>query len=259
VIEEVIRLQRAMANAVLTGEEAGLLDYLADPPPGCDLLHRVGAYTGGYHARVEESLLESFPALAAVLGGAAFHSLVHRYLPCINRDEPNLNYIGRDLPGFLADDELGVALPFVPDLARLEWAVLECFHGAWLAAADLSLLEDLGQDQLASLRLDFQPAAALVVSDWPIKEIRDARDYDRDSVDIDLVDRPDSVLVYRAGFDVVTEGLGEAEATALESMRAGATLGQTVQQLADSGAGGDDIGAMFARWTGLSLVTVVRA
>jgi hypothetical protein len=109
------------------------------------------------------------------------------------------------------------------------------------------------------LRLDFQPAASLVVSDWPIKEIRDARDDDRGSVDIDLVDRPDRVLVYREGFDVVTERLGEAEAAALESMRAGATLGQTVEQLATSGAGGDDIGAMFARWTGLSLVTVVRA
>lgn len=257
--EEVIRLQRAMANSVLTGEEAGLLEYLADPPPGHGLSHRVSAYTGGYLARVVESLDQAYPALAHVLGVTAFHSLVERYLRRLPAGEANLNYVGRDLADFLGDDELSDALPFVPDLARLEWAVLECFHGAWLAAADLSLLEDLGQDQLASLRLDFQPAASLVVSDWPIKEIRDARDDDRDSVDIDLVDRPDRVLVYREGFDVVTERLGEAEAAALESMRAGATLDQTVQQLADSGAGGDDIGAMFARWTGLSLVTVVRA
>ena len=253
--EEGTRLQRAMAHAVLGGDTADLLEQLADPPPGRDLAHRVSAYTGGYQARVEESLAEAYPALARVLGARDFHSLVERYLPCLPADEANLNYVGRDLAGFLSDDGLSAELPFAADLARLEWAVVECFHARWQPAADLSFLEDLGQERLASLRLEFQPAAALIVSDWPLKEIRDALEGDRDSIDIDLVGRPDRVLVYRNGYQVVTESVAPLEATAFDRLRAGATLGETVEQLEALGADGDGVAGMFTRWVNLSLVT----
>jgi hypothetical protein len=246
-------LQRAMAARILGGDDPALESW-ARVPAGVEVASRLAVYTQGYPARVTESLREAFPATAQILGEGAFASLAGRYLAQLPAELRNLNSVGAALPAFLLSDRVGGDLPFLPDLARLEWAVVTCFHSEPAAPFDPSRCADWGMDDWAGARIGFQPGMALLRSAWPLRELHEARDLDRSAIDIDLVNRPDRVLVYRRGFEVMVESVGDTEARAIERLQAGERLGEVTAGLANAGAEGGEVVGLFARWTSLGLV-----
>jgi len=159
-------VQQHLAALILSGTqdsstpESSALDALIAGPPRGSVGERLHIYAGGYPARLEEALHESFPAVAHVLGDGAFHGLVRRYIAAVPLRSYNLNDVGAELPRFLEADELTKDLPFLPDLARLEGHVARAFH-----AHDRLALETAANgraDVLVTLnRRDFQPAIDL--------------------------------------------------------------------------------------------------
>lgn len=225
------------------------------PPPRGNADERLGVYTGGYPARIAEALNESFPAVAHVLGDGAFQALVHRYIAAVPLRSYNLNDAGAELPRFLAADRLTTDLPFLPDLARLEWHAARAFHAHDQPALDTAALAGWSADDWAAAVLHFQPWVALLSSEWPIREIWACRATPIEEIDLDLRNRPDRVLVRRAGSAVVCESLDAAEADALCALLHGHTLGATITDLAERGADAGAVSAWFARWAGLGMLS----
>jgi len=246
-------LQQSLATLVLDGCDVGLAHRVA-VPPGVDVSTRLGVYSGGYPARLREALLEAFPAVAKILGDGSLASMVARYRPQVPTGWCNLNYVGRALPNFLLSDRLAEELPFLPDLARLEWCVVECFHARVGEPFDLATTASWELEDWATVRIAFQPGVALVSSPWPVHELRAARERERSEIDVDLVGRPQSVWVYRQGFEVVTELLGEVEASIAQGLLEGRTLGDVMHQLEAEGADAGSVLDLFARFATLGLV-----
>ncbi len=246
-------LQGAVAARILGADAPGVEDWVR-VPDGVDVATRLAVYTQGYAARVSEALREAFPAVAHILGGGSFASLAMRYAEDVPAELRNLNRVGAALPAFLADDRLSRNLPFLSDLARLEWAVVECFHGELREPFDASSCSAWDMDDWAGTRVAFQATTAIVRSAWPLRELREARHSERSAIDVDLVDRPDCVLVYRSGFEVVTESIGETEASAFERLCAGQPLGEVTAALAREGAEPNVVSGLFGRWVALGLV-----
>ncbi len=250
-------LQGAVAARILGRDAPGVEDWVR-VPDGVDVATRLAVYTQGYAARVSEALREAFPAVAYILGGASFASLAARYAREVPAGLRNLNHVGAALPAFLADDRLSRDLPFLSDLARLEWAVVECFHGELREPFDVASCSAWDMDDWANARVALQASTAIVRSAWPLRELRDARNSERSAIDVDLVERPDCVLVYRSGFEVVTESIGETEASALVCLRAGQRLGEVAAALDRSGAESDVVSGLFRRCVALGLVVSCR-
>jgi hypothetical protein len=104
-------------------------------------LERVDVYGGMYYARLGDALKVDFPVLAGLLGDAGWHQLANKYLQKHPSTHPNLNFLGRHLPGFLRRPRGLRNGPFLADLAALEWAVAECFmapEGRRLLAEDVA-------------------------------------------------------------------------------------------------------------------------
>jgi hypothetical protein len=209
---------------------------------------RLRVYAGGYPVRVQEALAETFPAVAHVVGEHAFTALVRRYAEATPLHSYNLNDAGAELPRFLRNDSLTARLVFLPDLARLEWQVARAFHAHERPAFDPSVLANWSMDDWEHAVLRFQPWVAMVRSDWPIREIWESRDRAIEEIDIDLRDRPDRVLVRRAGYAVLCESLDEAEAEFLEALLEGQRLGSVVAGRATRGGGPESVFQRFARW-----------
>ena len=246
-------LQQGLATWVLDGRDVGLERWVA-VPPGVDVSTRLGVYSDGYPARLREALLEAFPAVAKILGDGSLASMVERYRPQVPTGWCNLNFVGRALPNFLLSDRLAEELPFLPDLARLEWCVVECFHARVGEPFDLATAASWELDDWARARIAFQPGVALVSSPWPIHELRAARERERSEIDVDLVGRPQSVWVYRQGFEVVTELLDEVEAGIAQGLLEGRTLGDVMRQVEAEGADAGSVLDLFARFATLGLV-----
>jgi hypothetical protein len=166
--------------------------------------------------------------------------------------------VGSALPDFAAGDPLARDLPFLPDLARLEWAVHACFHARLADPFDATACSRWSPQDWLRARVDFQPGTALLRSAWPLRALRECRRVAREEVDVDLVDRPESVLVHRAGLDVVTRAVDGAEAEALERLLAGERLGRVTDDLAERGADAGAVSALFAGWARSGLVADCR-
>jgi hypothetical protein len=250
-------LQHDLAEVILGRRDPERLDGVA-VPRGVERECRIAVYVDGYPARVEESLREAYPAIARILGEGSFHALAARYLERVPADVRNLNDVGVGLPGFLESDRLTAALPFLPDLARFEWAVVVCFHSERVERFDAARLAGWSAREWADARVALQPGVALLCSEWPLLALRESRNLERSDIDVDLVDRPDRVLVYRRGFEVVAESVEELEATALARIRAGQSLGTVTGALADAGADPERVRQLFTRWSHLGLVADCR-
>lgn len=251
-------LQRGLAALVLDrpvpGEDGVDVESFVSVPTGVDVGTRLGVYAGGYPARIREALLESFPAVAKILGDGSLASLLERYRPQIPTGWRNLNSVGQTLPSFLISDPLSEELPFLPDLARLEWSVFECFHARLGPPIDLAITANWDLDGWASACIGFQPGVALVQSRWPIHSLREARERDRSEIDVDLVGHPQSVWLYRQGFEVVTELLDEADAGAAHGLLRGEPLGDVMDQMKSAGVDAESVLALFSRFASLGLI-----
>src|SRR5262249_36918115 len=157
----------------------------------------------GYPARVAAALVDTYPAVAHLVGESAFHRLAHRYALAVARQSYNLNDVGAELPAYLRDDPLTEQLPFLPDLAAVESRIASAFHALERPPLAPERMAGWTLEEFASVRLAFQPSLAIVRSPWPVVVLWEAREIPRDEIDIDVRDRPEIALVHRRGFEGV--------------------------------------------------------
>lgn len=232
----------------------GTFAALVAVPEHSDALTRLRVYAGGYPARLQEALAETFPAVEHVVGAGAFAALTHRYAAAVPLHSYSLSDAGAHLPEFLRHDELTATLPFLPDLALLEWRVTRSFHATEEAPFDPASLAQWSLEDWERTVLRFQLWVGLVQSEWPVREIWESRETPIEEIDIDLRGRPDRVLVRREGFAVICKSVGALEAHALRLLLDGATLGAAIAALADRGADAASVSGWLAGWVSLRMI-----
>ena len=130
---------------------------------------RLEIYNQQYWFRVIGAVSEDFPALAAVLGTKRFDVLVLAYL----RENPSTSFslrnLGANLTSWLEGHPEFAARRhgLMVDIARLEWAYVECFDRA--ALAPLTEADFAGLD--ADSRLSLQPHLQLLDLRYPVDEL----------------------------------------------------------------------------------------
>src|SRR5262249_54074563 len=100
-----------------------------------------------------------------------FRYAADQYVRAYPPSGPCLFEYGNSFPTFLADFEPCKHLPYLPDVARLEWALNCATHAEESSALDGSALLRLPTEDLPRLTLRLQPSLALLSSPWPIDQI----------------------------------------------------------------------------------------
>lgn len=249
-------LQRWLASAIMKPESLDLDDATEKirRPAAGTVLDRLGAYAGGYPVRIEESLADVYPAVRHLVGARRFRELSRRYLPRVPAGCYNLNAVGGVLAELLEADPLGCDLPFLADLARLEWAVWQAFHAPQAPPFHASDLAEWRAEDWAGAVVGFAPGVRVVRSCWPIADLWAARNTPREQIDIEVEGRPQTVLVHRHGLDVMCTPISDLEARAIEALGDGRSLIAVTAELATAGAQAEDVEAWFAAWSGRGMI-----
>lgn len=251
-------LQRWMASLILDAsarnDEPAAVQKLVLAPLRGTRAERLSVYRDGYPARLREALEETYPAVSHVVGHASFADLTDRYVGATGPTSYDLCATGAGLPEFLRGDALAESLPFLPDLAALEWRIARAFHATEEPPFDSRSLAGWPLDRWEHTVVRFQPSVSLVSSPWPILDVWAARARPREDVSIDLRDRAERVLVRRAGLDVRCERLGEDDARVLRALLDARPLGEVAEGLAAEGVDPSSVAACFARLARLGLV-----
>jgi hypothetical protein len=177
-----------------------------------DAVGRLDIYADMYFFRIRDVMREQFERVAAALGEAGFHDLVTGYLVACPPRTPSLRDVGDRLGDFLAGHAASVERPWIPDLARLEWAALDVFDDADAEPLEIEELRRTPPEAFGDLALRPVPAHRLVATAFDVTGEPAAG--------------PALLLVWRQGLHVRHRALEPLEAAALERVRAGCTFAE---------------------------------
>ena len=168
-----LKQQQALLAALFLrpGEAAAALarqtlDGLLEPRRGRGLM----AYQAHGHALAERSLQAAYPVIAALIAHENFAPLArelwHRHPPT----RGDLSHWGDALPGFLQHHEQLTDLPYLADVARVEWALHQA-AGAPDVPADLASFARITHEDPQRLTLLLAPGTAVFNSRWPVASL----------------------------------------------------------------------------------------
>lgn len=174
---------------------------------------RLGIYRNTASSALATALRLSFPAVQYLTGPEFFEGAARLFAAEALPRSAWLDEYGADFPAFLARLPQAAALPYLPDVARLEWQVNRVLHAADATPLDVEYLAQLNEAALAQLRFAPHPAAKLLRCTVPADAIWQAvleRD-DAAMAAIDLAGGPVRLLVCRSGSDVDVVRMSESE------------------------------------------------
>ncbi|MGK5034562.1 MNIO family bufferin maturase [Janthinobacterium sp. LB3P118] len=161
------------ADTLAAGQQAfvtALLDTGATLPSfaGEAVSERFSLYRGNLGATWRRTLGQAYPVVLALVGEDFFAGLARAYGRKMPSDSADLNQFGARFADFLAAFPPVAALPYLPDMARLEWALHLAHYAPDAQALAPESLAALHPDQLEARHLTLHPACALLASNWQV-------------------------------------------------------------------------------------------
>ncbi|QEL56229.1 HvfC/BufC N-terminal domain-containing protein [Chromobacterium paludis] len=209
--------------------QAGLLEAIADPAQA-SAAHTLGlnpaalaVYRNNYRVGLIDTLAHSHPVCRELVGDDFFTALAREYVKTHASQSGNLHRYGADFSDFIAGFAPCAELPYLADVARLEWAVHRSYYAedaAPMAAADLAAVP---QAQWGALVFTPLPDVALCPARHPAVSIWRAH-RERGPLDGLLQRAPEPALVYRMNGDVQARALSQAEYIFHSALFSGLTL-----------------------------------
>jgi hypothetical protein len=246
--------QKAFAGAVLDAEAAvpASLTRKAEGAPA----RRFGVYRNNVYAGLIDVLAGRFPVVARLVGEEFFRAMARDY---VEREPPSsavlLRY-GASFADFIAGFPQAATVPYLADMAALEWLRHSAYHAADAVPLPLEALASAA-DRAADAVLALHPSLGVVRSSYPIGSIYELNAASRNVPHARLAGS-DDVLVARSGLAVEIRRLAEGGAPFILGLKDGRTIGEAaILALGESSA--FDLKANLAGLMASGAIVAVRA
>jgi hypothetical protein len=187
-------------------------------------------YRGNAVASAGAALSLACPVCRLITGGGYFDALVRRYWADEPSREADLNRYGATFAAFLDRFEPVRELPYLPDVARLEWSVHLAGMAADACGAGGNAFADLDEAAIAAGRIRVTPGFALHDSRWPVSDIWNRHQTDAGDVqDVDL-EQPQCAVVWRQGLRVRVAALARGDHAFWMAVQRDLPLGEAWRQ-----------------------------
>ena len=226
------KLQRAFA-ADLWGDDLHHLQGLILDDQ-ISAARRFNIYRNNFQSSLNDALAAIYPVVEQLVGRGFFGFMVDSYIRAHPSRSGNLHNLGSTMATFLGNFQPASTLPYLTDVARLEWAYHEVFHAPAARPFEPDELAQTSMDEYPNLCFSLGPACRLVRSPFPIFRIWQVNqeNYPGDK-SIDLNEGAESTLVVRPGLEVELWHLDPAECCLLGALETGSNLGEALETTLD--------------------------
>jgi hypothetical protein len=223
-------LQRGFAAATIFGDRSAMAG-LGIVGGRLDAGARLAIYRNNVLANYRKALAATYPVVQALVGRPFFGAAVEAFVRAHPSRRGDVNRYGGELAQFLGSYAPARELPYLPDVARLEWAIDQAAIAADADRLDLASLAAVPEPALGSLRFALHPSARFIVSRYPIFRIWQANQpgHEEDPR-VDLSEGGDALLVVRGAEGVSVQRLSPSTHAFLSSLRGHLTLSQAVDR-----------------------------
>lgn len=204
-----LEIQRALRASLVEEEDDRALAYIAEA--GMRPAERLGVYRNTFASVLTAVLRLSYPALHRLVGADFFAGAARLFIAGNPPGSACLDDYGSEFAQFLAGFMPAASLPYLSDVARLEWAVCRALHANDADPFDAARLAALRQ---AGARVRFvpHPSLGLLRAQYPADAIWRAvlDEDDRALAAIDLGAGPVWLLIERTDAGVEVRRMSES-------------------------------------------------
>jgi hypothetical protein len=184
-------------------------------------------YRNNYRGNLHDTLAGAYPVIAQLVGEEFFHYLTRQFIAQHPSRSGNLHHYGAEMADFVASFEPARTLPYLPDVAALEWACHRAYFAEDVNTLNIARLAQIPHEQYPDLILRTHPSCHLVRSRYPVVAIWHAHQPGAEvDFQIDLDSGASLALVGRSDDVVIVNELSAAEADWLQAIQAGMSLGE---------------------------------
>lgn len=153
-------------DAVRTHEGAGLIRS-----GKLSATQRLAIYRHNVLTNLCGVLEDIYPVVLKIVGEAFFRHAAQQFVCAHASHSGDLNRFGDEWPAFLGTYEHATDLPYLSDVARLEWAWHEAFHAGDALPFEFHRLAAVPPEEHGLLRFALHPTTQLLQSIFPILQI----------------------------------------------------------------------------------------
>lgn len=214
-MSDLAALQSRLSEGLLSGRYGGLETQILIGPVSAD--EALGLHRNTVLYGLSNALRLSFPTVDALVGEAFFDQAALAFIDEQPPAQACLTGYGADFPQFLERYAFAGDLAYLPDVARLDFAI-ETVGGRSIGVDGVSL--DLGGEA----RLILDASLTVLRLSYPATAIRDALDDtdDKALARIDVAPRPHAHALWRRQEGAAIRPLSPASAVFLEALLDGA-------------------------------------
>lgn len=194
------QIQSDFATALLDPSLAVPLDVTSHTMPRPT--RRFAVYRNNVVASLTDVLQGHFPVVARLVGEEFFRPMARRFIVDHPPRSPILSRYGGLFPAFIQKFPPVQDLPYLADVARLEWLRRQAYHARDQVPLTAAVLEALPKTRLPRLTFDLHPSVGLLVSRFPVVSIWRTNTLDAEVEAISLDIGGESALVVRPLLDV---------------------------------------------------------
>lgn len=188
---------------------------------------RLKVYRNNIVGSLTDVMINSHPLLEKLVG-RDFLEMMSRHFVLENPPTQGcLSFYGATFDSFIENYELAKAMPYLPDIARLEIAMNEAYH----APDDEPLTaKNLAAAPPENLKLELRKSIRLISSKYPLSDIRDFCMEDDPAKTMNIDTGGVKLMIYRPALDSVIVKLDEAEYAMLEALGHETALEEALEQ-----------------------------
>lgn len=236
---------------VLDDFAAALIDD-AHVPAGvtAETRARVDVYRNNVRLNRIAALTDAFANVAMLVGDEYFRALARAYVMATPATSANLHEDGATLPAFIRGFAPAAGLPYLADVAEVDWLMQRAYYADDAEPVDRTVLAELGAERFAAASLRLAPSVSVARSSgWPIADIL-AMHAGAATARLDAGGQ--SILIWREDFTVRWQTLGEPEAQAVAALLEGCSIEAALAPV-DA-----DANSLFAQLFGHRLVCAIE-
>jgi Putative DNA-binding domain len=195
-------------------------------------VRRLDIYQHNAKTTLTNALASLYPVVSNIVGAPFFLALAAEYIAATPSRSGDLHDYGAGVADFIAGYAPLDELPYLADVAKLEWRWHVAFHAADATAFDVTRLQAIPAEDVGALQFRLSPAVSLITSAYPLLQIwlfntqNVHSDYDAASIDspIDWEIEAAYFVVSRIDNTVEIRELSHAAYTFLAALRAKSSL-----------------------------------
>jgi hypothetical protein len=225
-------LQRAMRTSLVDRDDGAVAAMLADGVTA----DRLDIYRNTFVTGVTKALRLAYPALHRLVGAEFFEGAAAIFIAQHPPRAAWLDEYGAQFADFVRDFDPAASLPYLADVACLEWAVSRALQAADEPPLDLQRLQALSPEDQVSVAFVPHPSISLLRTEYPADEIWRGvlKGDDAALAAVDLGSGPVHVLVERRATGIEVSRLDEAAWQFAAALCAGQPLDVALSETDDT-------------------------